>query len=154
MVHCSATQPKTNIGAKEIDRWHREAGYLKIGYHYVIRRDGTVEAGRKFPDEVGAHAYGVNQISCGICMVGGVDEMLRPENNFTADQFHSLALLLGELSSQYPDAEILGHRDLPKVTKACPSFKVRQWWKDTGLNTSESSPLSRLEIASLFKSRD
>ena len=28
-----------------------------------------------------------------------------------------------------PDAEILGHRDLPNVHKDCPSFDVKRWLK-------------------------
>jgi N-acetylmuramoyl-L-alanine amidase len=40
VVHCSATQPKSDIGAKEIRQWHREKGWIDIGYHFVIRRDG------------------------------------------------------------------------------------------------------------------
>ena len=31
VVHCSATRPSQDIGAKEIDRWHRERGFMKIG---------------------------------------------------------------------------------------------------------------------------
>ncbi len=45
VIHCSQTRPSQNIGAKEIDRWHREIGWLKIGYHKVLRRDGTEENG-------------------------------------------------------------------------------------------------------------
>ena len=36
VIHCSATKPSMDIGAKEIDRWHRERGWLKIGYGKVI----------------------------------------------------------------------------------------------------------------------
>ena len=46
VIHCSQTRPSQKIGAKEIDRWHRERGWLKIGYGKVIKRDGTVEQGR------------------------------------------------------------------------------------------------------------
>ena len=67
---------------RDIDRWHRERGWLKIGYHYVIKRDGTVETGREL-EEVGAHAKGHNAISVGICMVGGLSEDNEPETNFT-----------------------------------------------------------------------
>ena len=46
VIHCSQTKPSMDIGAKEIDRWHRERGWLKIGYHKVIRRNGNIENGR------------------------------------------------------------------------------------------------------------
>ena len=55
VIHCSQTRPSQNIGAKDIDRWHRERGWLKIGYHKVIKRDGTVEQGRE-DDAIGAHS--------------------------------------------------------------------------------------------------
>ena len=35
VIHCSATKPTMDIGAYEIDRWHRERGWLEIGYHFV-----------------------------------------------------------------------------------------------------------------------
>ena len=133
-IHCSATSSKQNIGAKDIDKWHRAKGWACIGYHYVIRRDGTVEEGR---DEsvVGAHVQGWNEVSVGICMVGGVnaDDINKAENNFTKEQFASLKQLLVDLKTRYPNAKIQGHRDFPDVKKACPSFEVKDWLKTAGL---------------------
>lgn len=116
-----------DIGAEEIRRWHLRRGWFDIGYHYVIRRNGKIEKGRE-DDVPGAHARGFNHLSLGICLVGGVAEDKKtPENNFTPEQFDSLASLLTGLKFDYPDAEIVGHRDLPNVTKACPSFDVKEW---------------------------
>ena len=61
VVHCSQTRPSQKIGAKEIDRWHRERGWLKIGYARVIKRDGTIEQGRA-DDELQAHVKNYNHI--------------------------------------------------------------------------------------------
>lgn len=127
-IHCSATPASMDIGAPEIDRWHRDKGFLKIGYHYVIRRSGTIETGRSL-SEVGAHVEDFNSKSIGICMVGGVNKQLKPEDNFTPAQFTSLATLLRKLTPQFPGAVIQGHRDFPRVAKACPSFDVRSWLK-------------------------
>jgi len=126
IVHCSATPPAMDIGAAEIDRWHRERGWLGIGYHGVIRRDGKLESGRPL-DRPGAHAKGYNYESIGVCLVGGVDDHGQPENNFTPEQFAQLRIILDQLSQRFPNAEILGHRDLPGVAKACPCFNVRAW---------------------------
>ena len=84
VVHCAVTSPLMDIGLKEIDRWHRARGFLKVGYHFIIRRDGTFEQGRQL-HEPGAHAKGYNHRSVGICMVGGVEEADKktPQNNFT-----------------------------------------------------------------------
>lgn len=129
VVHCSASPPNVYVDAAVIDRWHRQRGFFKIGYHYVIKRDGVVEKGRE-EEEVGAHVQGHNTGSIGICLAGGVDKKNNPENNFTSDQFNALTVLLEDLLKRYPKAEILGHRDFPGVKKACPSFDVKQWWTD------------------------
>ena len=131
VVHCSASVPDPATDAKVIDRWHRQRGFLMIGYHYVIKTDGTVEPGRD-EEAIGAHVEGYNASSIGICMVGGVDAngpTGKPRNNFTAAQFNSLETLLRALRIRYPKAVIQGHRDFPNVAKACPSFDVGSWLK-------------------------
>lgn len=128
VVHCAATKPDMDIGAAEIDVWHKNRGFEKIGYHDVIRRDGRVEQGRDI-DDVGAHVKGFNNLSVGVCLVGGVDKKNRPENNFTPEQFKSLKRLLRFYMAKYPKAMILGHRDLDDG-KACPSFDVQDWLRE------------------------
>lgn len=133
VIHCSATRPSMDVGAKEIDRWHKAQGWQKIGYHYVIRRNGHLETGRR-EDEIGAHAAGHNHNSIGVCWVGGVHEdSLGPEDNRTDEQKAALANIVRTLHGKYPQAHILGHTDLPNVNKACPSFDVAKWLKEIGL---------------------
>lgn len=129
-VHCSATNPKMDIGVKEIDRWHRDRGFLKIGYHFVIRRNGAVEMGRTL-NQVGAHIEGFNSSSIGVCLVGGVDatKQMKPENNYTPAQFKALRVLLKDLALKFPNALVQGHCDFPQVAKSCPCFSVRDWLK-------------------------
>lgn len=139
VVHCSATPGNRDIDAATIRGWHLKQNWRDIGYHYVIKRDGTVETGRPLM-EPGAHVSGHNHHSVGVCLVGGVDSKMVPENNFTEAQFASLKRVLDDLKARWPDAEVLGHRDLSpdrnkdgKITKnewvkACPSFDVRPWW--------------------------
>ena len=135
VVHCSATRPSLDVGVKEIRQWHKNQGWADIGYHFVIRRDGKVERGRA-ENLVGSHVAGRNSNSLGVCMVGGVSQKdIKPENNFTPAQFASLKTLLKMLSEKYPGSVVLGHRDLPKVAKACPSFDARAWAKKEGLPT-------------------
>lgn len=126
VVHCSATKPTMDIGAAEIERWHRQRSFLAIGYHYVIRRDGTVEKGRP-EDTVGSHVQGHNSTTVGVCLVGGIDSKGKSQDNFTPDQFAALQNLLRELKGRYPTAEIKGHRDFPGVAKDCPCFDVKSW---------------------------
>ena len=132
VVHCAATRPEMDIGVAEIDRWHRERGFDMIGYHDVIRRDGSVEQGRDI-DAVGAHVKGHNSHSVGVCMAGGVDKKNRPQNNFTDAQFKSLSRLLKFYKVKYPKAMIVGHTDLDH-SKACPSFDVREWLAQSGVS--------------------
>ncbi len=140
VVHCAATKPHMDIGADWLDAEHKKRGWRKIGYHYVIRRNGVVEKGR--PDEeIGAHVQSHNANSIGICMVGGLGDDGHAENNFTVDQFEALAELVHALLIRFPDAELLGHRDLSpdldgdgiiekhEWVKDCPSFDVRGWWE-------------------------
>ena len=115
-----------NIDARTIDRWHREKGFLKIGYHYVIKRDGVIEVGRNVA-EVGAHARNVNDRSIGICMVGGLNEDGKPAAEYTDAQWESLRKLISTLGVQYQKAQVIGHRDVPGTQKACPSFDVKEW---------------------------
>ena len=116
---------------------HKQRGFAKIGYHYVVQLDGTVEVGRK-ESEVGAHAQGHNSDSIGICYIGGVAaDGKTPKDTRTESQRVALRQTIGRLRSRYPGAIVLGHRDLSpdkdgdgKVEphewmKACPSFDVR-----------------------------
>ena len=125
VIHCSATRPSQNVDAATIRRWHtQERGWSDIGYHYVIKRDGTIEKGR--PENVaGAHVRGHNRRSLGICMAGGVSEqdVDVAEDNFTNEQWTALHCLLGDLTERYPQAKVVGHRDL-NPGKDCPSFDV------------------------------
>ena len=133
VVHCSATQAKADIGAADIDRWHRGQGWQCIGYHFVIRRNGTIEEGRE-EDKIGSHVQNHNATSIGICMVGGVAaDGKTAENNFTKEQFASLKQLVTRLKTKYPNAVVQGHRDFTGVAKACPSFDCKAWVKENNL---------------------
>lgn len=125
-VHASATPPSMDIGADEIRRWHLKRGWLDIGYHYVIRRDGTLEEGRDLSTR-GAHVADHNHRSIGICMVGGSaeEDVNKAEANYTFAQYQCLKSLLDYLKEHFPDATIQGHRDFPDVAKECPSFNVK-----------------------------
>jgi len=118
-----------DIGAAEIRDWHVRRGWHDIGYHAVVRRNGRIEEGRAL-DAVGAHARGYNQRSIGICYVGGLDERGFPHDSRTDEQKRALKSLIERLRRAYPHARILGHRDLPGVYKACPSFDVATWLQE------------------------
>ena len=110
VIHCSATRVDRDFTAKDVDTAHRFRGFSCWGYHYYIRKSGQIEPMRD-EDTVGAHARGFNAISLGVCYEGG-------------------------LLQRYPDAKVVGHRDLSPDTnyngivdpweriKECPCFEV------------------------------
>ena len=127
VIHCSAVRPDQTSSAAQIDTWHRDRGFhLGIGYHYVIRRDGQIEPGR--PEfMVGAHTRHYNAHSIGVCYEGGLDEKGRAADTRTPAQKKALLTLLLSLKQDYPDAEIVGHCDLPNVHKDCPCFDCSEY---------------------------
>ena len=104
--------------AEEIHKYHQEVnGWAGIGYHYVIRKDGTIEQGRK-PLAVGAHAYKHNKNSVGICVAGNFDVA-----KIKSAQLDSLKLLTAWLCQKYKlnpmkEGVIVGHRNLNDTS--CP----------------------------------
>ena len=122
-IHSTATPEGRDVTAEEICGWHRQRGWREIGYHYVIRLDGTVEPARDMA-LAGAHVAGHNANSIGIAYVGGTDANLRPKDTRTQAQRHALNTLICELQAQFPSATIHGHNEF--AATACPSFDARK----------------------------
>ena len=119
VVHCSDTPDHDPITARDIHEMHLGFGWHGVGYHRVINRDGVVEPGR--PDYwVGAHVYGHNEESLGVCLIGRTD--------FTDAQFQSLESILVEWIAKHPQAEVVGHCDFEYTDKTCPNFDAKKWW--------------------------
>ena len=128
IVHCTATSAGREVSLSEVDQWHRQRGWKGIGYHYLIRLDGTVERGR--PEaEIGAHCQNHNEHSIGICYVGGLDNLNRPADTRTPAQRLALRELLETLHARYPQALIVGHH-LFHPQKACPCFDAAAEYAD------------------------
>lgn len=142
VVHCSATPEGRDVTAADINKMHIARGFKKIGYHYVVRLDGTVEKGRN-ENEIGAHVKGYNANSIGVCYVGGVaSDSKTPKDTRTPAQKSALKKLLHTLKQRYPNARIVGHRDLShdlnhdgkiepsEWVKACPCFNAEEEYID------------------------
>lgn len=129
VVHCSATRCNENFTVENLEACHRARGFNGIGYHYYITRDGIIHPCRS-EEAVGAHARKYNKHSIGVCYEGGLDEKGRNDDTRTPAQKRALLTVLYSLKADYPDAMILGHRDLPNVHKNCPCFDVRKEYKD------------------------
>ena len=131
IIHCSAVKPSQQSGVHEIKQWHRANGWKSCGYHYVVRRDGTVEVGRRL-DEVGAHCMNHNRHSIGICYEGGLDESGKPADTRTEEQRLALSSLVKRLLRSFPQAIVVGHRDLDP-RKECPCFEAAAEFKNGGI---------------------
>ena len=120
VLHCSATRRNQDYSVEQLRRDHKSRGFYDIGYHFYIRKDGTLTQHR-FLLEVGAHARPYNRCSIGICYEGGLDENGKPCNTLTAEQSERINDLLILLHRLFPKAKIVGHRDLPGASpKECP----------------------------------
>jgi len=120
VIHHTGNPYDDDLSAEEIHASHRAQGWAGIGYHYVVRKNGTVEAGRPHWT-VGAHAYGENNHTIGIHVCGNF-EIAEP----TDAQIESLAMLIATVCEDYGlpiDAQrIVGHRDL--MATACPGANL------------------------------
>ena len=145
VLHCSDTRPSQNFTIEKLAASHKARGFGEYpGYHFYIRRDGSLYYCRPLSLK-GCHVAGYNAHSIGICTEGGhreievvltgatshppmrgTERVSKYEDNRTAEQkvvVHDLLLILHEM---FPEARICGHRDLPGVAKACPCYDAEK----------------------------
>ena len=138
IIHCSATCEGSSLSVEELEKMHRRRGFRGIGYHYYIRRDGTVVNTRPL-EVIGAHCKGNNAHSVGICYEGGLDARGNPKDTRTPEQRSAMHLLVAQLLKRFKNKVcICGHRDLSpdlngdgviepeEWVKECPCFEVRK----------------------------
>lgn len=124
IIHCSDTPEDMDFTVADIDAWHRDRGFSSIGYHFVIYRDGSVHTGRPL-EQVGAHCFGQNANSVGICYIGGrAAKGVKPVDSRTPAQRSALRRLVADLRRQFPAATVHGHNEF--ANKACPCFDVQK----------------------------
>ncbi|MCM1109247.1 MAG: N-acetylmuramoyl-L-alanine amidase [Clostridium sp.] len=125
ILHCTATRADRDYPVERLLRDHKARGFRTVGYHFYVRRDGTVTQHRRLL-EVGAHCRPYNRCSIGLCYEGGLDASGRPADTRTAEQTASLRRLFAHLHRLFPHAVVCGHRDMPGATpKACPCLDAR-----------------------------
>lgn len=119
VIHVSDTPDNKDFSAEDIRRWHKQRGWSDIGYHFVIRIDGTIEKGRDL-EIIGAHTKGYNSNSIGICWVG--------RKKITPKAFSSLTQLCLVLVDKYNLSceNILGHYEL-NSHKTCPNLDMEEF---------------------------
>lgn len=102
----------SNCTAEQIHSWHLNNGWSGAGYHFLVRKDGSIYRLRP-EDKVGAHAGGSNYNSIGICAEGKYMEETMPEA-----QKESLKELVSYLKGKYNITVVQAHRDV--CATSCP----------------------------------
>lgn len=135
VTHWTETPTNKNIGSEEINKIHLELGYQGIGYHYVIRRDGSLQRGRPVNLE-GEHANvnGHNSRSIGIVFVGGINVPSGTPNiqdfvsvqSLTRSQLNTFDHFCRSFYTVFPGGQGLGHNDLDH-DQFDPGFSVRDY---------------------------
>lgn len=97
---------------EDIHQWHLKNGWSGIGYHFLVRKDGTIYQGRPL-DTIGAHAKGANNDSIGICAEG--DFMKEKMNSI---QLNALIDLVSYLKNKYHLSIVKRHKDVASTN--CP----------------------------------
>ena len=148
VIHYSATYPDQDITRATVDRWHRERGFREIGYHWFIRRDGTLEEGRP-EGTLGAHVRGHNSGTIGICWAGGLERASGPNVgvwNPTEAQEATMVQLIRDIQKRHPSAtRVVGHKDLvPTECPGLPRGGVAEWWSRHGAEQPSSGFWARL----------
>lgn len=129
VIHCSATRAEDSYSPEQLIADHKARGFDTAGYHYYITRDGKLYALRPV-DMVGAHARGFNTVSVGVCYEGGLDKSYNASDTRTAPQRQMLAQLIYELQKRYPDAVVVGHRDLSPDRNGDGVITRDEWLKE------------------------
>ena len=100
--------------ARQVDEWHNSHGWAGIGYHFFVRKDGSIYEGRPLW-ALGAHVQGKNNISIGICAEGDYHnhDKIMPQAQKSA-----IKQLIAYLKGLYPNAAIVGHGEIGESN--CP----------------------------------
>ena len=138
-VHCTASNQDATVD--DIKAEFKAKGWKNSGYHYLIDKLGTVHVLLE-ESKVSNGVKGYNQTSINVAYIGGIDSNGKGIDNRTEAQKKSLINLLMSLVTKYPDAEILGHRDVSpdkngngivdpwERIKECPGFDAKEEYKN------------------------
>ena len=133
--------------AQQIDNWHKGNGWAGIGYHFFVRKDGSIYRGR--PEwAVGAHASGRNSDTIGVCVEGNYDL----ETNMPTLQKNAVKDVLSYLKDKYPTAGIKAHREVGATGcpgKYYPLQEMKDYWngkkmEDNAMTNEEKMKFNEL----------
>lgn len=153
------------IGSEQINEQHIARGWSGIGYHFIVKRDGSIQVGRDI-NTAGAHVGGFNTRSIGISFVAGYKcasnkyrgvppfSEVGPES-ITLAQHAAFKTFMSAWYKVYPGGQAWGHGDFPRNSgKVDPGFdvadRVYQMFgkKNVGHPKKDDKCLTAAEIAS------
>lgn len=145
VVHCTATVPKTHWTKEDILRFFAEDNeWSRPGYRDFIDKEGILWNLRPYNnddliqyEEATWGARGYNWIAWHIAYDGGVNESLQPEDTRNDRQIQALANYITLIRTMFPHVIVLGHKDLPGVHKACPSFNPKEEYGNSLINLDD-----------------
>ena len=125
VIHHTATPAEVRrsgkivpVDAAMIREWHKTKGWSDIGYHFVIRPDGSCEDGRPLY-RLGAHCNvgHRNFIGIGICLVGNFNETEVPDAQLVG-LVNKVVQLMEAFKLGIEAVEL--HRNVPGAVTECP----------------------------------
>jgi N-acetylmuramoyl-L-alanine amidase len=134
VLHCSDSDRLAHDNVATIREWHTLRGFTgpdgvsgskdDVGYHWFVRRDGTIEKGRH-EKNIGAHVKDHNKFSIGVCLSG------KTFVDFHSPQFIAARKLVREILQRYnlTETDVKLHRKLD-AGKTCPNFSLKDFWKE------------------------
>lgn len=100
-----------------IHNYHKNTnGWAGIGYHFYVRKDGKIYRGRP-ENMVGAHAYGANSNSVGICAEGDFNT-----ETMNDTQKKAIKELVAYIKQKYGISLVQKHSDT--IATSCPRKKL------------------------------
>lgn len=124
VIHCTAT--RTNATATAIQNyWRNTLKWKNPGYHILFHHDKgfTVMADL---DRVCNGVANHNANCIHLSYIGGIDASGKPIDNRSESQKRLMKLAVNELKKRLSTVIVQGHRDFPKVAKACPCFDAKK----------------------------
>ncbi len=156
VVHWTDTFSNKNLTAQQIHDMHSAVGMNGIGYHYIIRKDGTLQRGRP-ADQNGEHTLKFNDRTLAIAFVAGYTcptgtpnpELYQSVESITRAQFTTFDMFLSVYYQYFQGGQVVGHRDLELVPD--PGFDVQNYCRNRFGKSSIYTPgtqriLTRTEI--------
>lgn len=135
VVHWTESHTDKNIGSEEINKYHLELDLNGIGYHYVIRRDGSLQRGRPVNIE-GQHAPTNNHDlrSIAVVFVGGINvpsgtpnsENFLSAQSLTRSQINTFDHFCRAFYAVFPGGQIIGHNEIDE-DEIDPGFEVTNY---------------------------